>query len=517
MLKCTLPDPVGSYDLIIIGGGINGAALAHAAAARGYRTALLEKNDFGCGVTSRSTRLIHGGLRYLEHGHVGLVRESLREREALLRDFPHQVRPLAFLIPVYREDSRAWWWIRIGLQAYDWISRSSLVGRHRQLSAAETLHLEPGLAPAGLRAGFVYYDGQAPYPERLALQMALDAEALGATVRNHTEVTGFLGDARRVIGVRTRGGEELGARVVVNAAGPWADRVRSLLTGASARPLLTLVNGAHLVTGLFPGAPSHAIYHEASADRRPFFIVPWRDLWLIGTTETPFDGDPGRTLPTAQEVDYLIRETNLLFPRAALSRASVLYAYAGPRPLLNSGAAAQAMSRDHAIWDHESEDGVSGALTLVGGKLTTARAFAQEALDRVAARLGPPGSPAPPPIRAEADSMPERLAAIYGRGASAIVELARRQPDLERPIAPGAPATAAELVHAVQQEKACTLADILLRRTGLAFGPGRGLDAAPEAARIAAPLLGWDQATTAQALTDYRAELDDTLCPGSAS
>ncbi len=524
MVKCSLagyggPEPdlprpaLNPYDLIVIGGGINGAALAQAAATAGYRVALLERNDFGSGVTSRSTRLIHGGLRYLEHGHIALVRESLRERESLLRDFPHQVRPLPFLIPVYREDSRAWWWIRIGLEAYDWMARSRLVDRHRQLSPAETLHLEPGLRSEGLRAGFVYYDGQADYPERLALQFALDAEAAGATLRNHTAVEAFLGDERQVTGIRVRGGEEFYGRLVVNAAGAWADQVRRLLAGTSPRPLLSLLNGAHLVVGAFPGAPSHAIYHEASTDRRPFFIVPWRRLWLIGTTETPFEGDPAATLPTSAEVDYLIRETNLLFPRAGLTRASVLYSYAGPRPLLHSSAQAQAMTREHTIYDHEAEEGIRGVVTLVGGKLTTARAFARQALDRLMAKLGPPRGPMraiPPP---EANGLPSRLLMLYGRGAGRILDLIRQDPSLDRPLSPGAAVRAAEIVHAVRHERARTLADILLRRTGLAFEPGRALALAPEAARIAAPLLGWDAAAVEQALADYRAELELTL-PG---
>ncbi len=514
MLKCSLTDPVDSYDLILIGGGINGAALADAAAAAGYRVALVEKNDFGSGVTSRSTRLIHGGLRYLEHGHLGLVRESLREREALLREYPHQVRPLPFLVPVYRADSRARWKIRLGLEAYDWIGHSRLVERHRQLSAAETLHLEPGLRPGGLRGGFMYYDCQAIYPERLALQMALDAAARGATIRNHAEVTGFLGEPSHVTGARLRGGEELRARLVVNAAGPWADRVRSLLAGGSERPLLSLLNGAHLVTGAFPGSPTHAIYHEASTDRRPFFILPWRGLWLIGTTETPFDGDPAVTLPTEAEIDYLLRETNLLFPCAGLSRASVLYCYAGPRPLLHSGGRAQAMSREHTIYDHEAEEGIRGVLTLVGGKLTTARAFAQQALDRIAAKLGRPASPRLPQPLPETDGLPSRLAEIYGRGAAGILDLIRQNPDLDRPLTTSISATAAEIVHAIRHEKAQTLGDLMLRRTGVAFDPNRGLDAAPEVARLAGPLLGWDAAATSQALADYRTELDQTLPRG---
>ena len=505
------------YDLVIIGGGINGAAVAELSAAAGLRVALLERTDFGAGVTSRSTRLIHGGLRYLEHGQLGLVRESLREREALLEDFPQQVQPLPFLIPMYRQDSRAAWWVRLGLEAYDWMARSRSLARYRRLSVAELLRLEPGLNSVGLLSGFLYYDCQACYPERLALDMALEAEAGGADIRNHTAVTALLGRAGQVRGVRVASGEEFPARLVINAAGPWVDQVRRLplqgtAPGNSRPPLLTLVSGVHLVTGPFPGAPRHAVYHEASRDRRPFFIIPWRGLWLIGTTETPHQGDPGDPAPTPGEIDYLLGETNLLLPGASLSRESILYCYAGARPLLHSGGRrAQSMSRDHDIYDHQKREGLAGMITLAGGKLTTARAFAAEALETVAARLGRACPRAPRRPAWNTGAVPPRLAQIYGRRSEQIVELSRRQPELDRPVCPGRETTAAEVIHAVHREKAKTLGDILLRRTGLAFGPCRALDCAPEIARLAAPYLGWDQAGIEKAIAEYRREVEQTL------
>ncbi len=508
------------YDLAIIGGGIHGAALAELAAHNGYRVALLEKTDFGAGVTSRSTRLIHGGLRYLEHGHISVVRESLREREALLQEFPGQVAPLPFLIPVYEGDSRSPLWVRAGLEVYQWIGRSRLVSRHRQLAAAALLALEPGLKSAGLRGGFLYFDCQAIYPERLALDMALTAAAAGADVRNHTPVVGLVRAGGTVGGVVLEGGEEINARLVVNAAGPWADEVgRMALFGGSAsrdgRRLLDLVGGVHIVTTSFPGAPSHAIYHEASADRRPFFVVPWRGLWLIGTTETPYRGDPDNVAPTEAEIDYLLRETNLLFPEAALAPDAVLYAYAGLRPLLTSnGRRPQEISRGHAIHDHEKEEGVGGMLTLLGGKLTTARAFAAQVLERVAVKLGREAvatwaRPAWDPSRA-----PARLARIYGRRAEQIVSMARQQPALDRPICGVGETIAAEVVYTVRHEMASTLGDILLRRTGAAFDPCRGLDCAPQVARLAAPLLGWDERGIELALASYSQELQRTLHRG---
>ncbi len=508
-----------SFELVIIGGGINGAALAEAAAHGGYGVALLERADFGAGVTSRSTRLIHGGLRYLEHGHFGVVRESLREREALLEEFPFQVEPLEFLIPVYRADSRARLWVRLGLEAYQWIGRSRRLGRHRQLSADEALALEPGLKRDGLCGGFVYYDCRSLYPERLALEMALEARALGAEVRNHAPVAGLAAQPDGGVAVRLASGESCRARLVINAAGPWADQVRQMWSGASSpngRRLLRLIGGCHIVTAAFSGAPSRAIYHEASADRRPFFIVPWRGLWLIGTTETPHAGDPGAVAPTAAEIDYLLRETNLLLPRAGLSRPSVLYAYAGLRPLLDSSSSqARAISRGHAVYDHEQE-GRPGMITMLGGKLTTARAFAAETLEVVAAKLGRPPRERARRAPWDAAAVPERLARIYGRRALDIVALMRRDPALDRPICPAAETTAAEIIHAARNENARTLGDILLRRTGLAFAPCLGLDCAPQAARLAAPALGWDEAAMAAAVADYHQELGGTLyrkCP----
>src|SRR5262249_26574050 len=205
----------------------------------GYRTALLEQTDFGAGVTSRSTRLIHGGLRYLEHGQVRVVRESLREREALLEEFPYQVKPLPFLVPVYESDSRRPWYIRTGLEAYYWIGHSRRLARYRPLGPDEVVGTEPGLKQQSLRAGFLYYDCQAIYPERLALEMALTAEEGGADVRNHTRVSALLMDSRdvaRVIGVRTADGQEYEARMVVNATGPWVDEVRRLLPNGARSP-----------------------------------------------------------------------------------------------------------------------------------------------------------------------------------------------------------------------------------------------------------------------------------------
>lgn len=513
-------DTSSHYDLVIVGGGINGCALARAAALRGVRTALLEMRDFGAGVTSRSTRLIHGGLRYLESLQVSLVRESLRDREVLLREFPGQVVPQPFLIPVYAGDSRSAWYLAAGLLLYRALASGSVLPSHRRVSARETLALLPGLEGRGLVGSFEYYDCQAVYPERLALEMALQAVDAGADVRNHARVTSILTSGSRVVGVRfdsPGGSHEFSARLVVNAAGAWIDRVLGLLDKPPARPLLTLVNGAHIVVREFPGAPRHAVYREARSDRRPFFILPWRGLYLIGTTETPFDGDPGRALAFDEEIRYLVREANGLFPGAEVQRESVLYSYSGSRPLLRteSGNLNRA-SRGHEIVDHARSDGLQGLLTMAGGKLSTAPSFARSTLRRVEAKLdlkptdGQASLPAP-----SLENVPTRIARIYGPRSPDLLRYLGSDPELGRPVAGGCRTTRGEVLFAVEREKARTLGDILLRRTGLAFDPSYSQSWAERTAEICASALGWDTVDKSHALREYDTELSRTLRAGN--
>lgn len=502
--------------MVIIGGGINGCALARAAALRGIRTALLEKRDFGAGVTSRSTRLIHGGLRYLETLQLGLVRESLADRERLLHQYPGLVAPQSFLLPVYREDSRSPWYLAAGLALYRLLAAGSDLPTHRRLGPTETLALLPGLDPKGLLGAFEYYDCQAVYPERLALEMALQAQEAGALIRNHSCVTGFLVGGSRVEGVRlvTADREEtLRCSVVVNATGAWIDRVLELLPGDRTGRLLSLVNGAHIAVERFSGLAGHAVYHEARSDRRPFFIVPWRGVYLIGTTETTFDGNPDRTLPGADEVRYLIEETNNLFPQAHLGPDSVLYAYSGSRPLLRSGAKdLNKAPRGHELVDHGRTDGIEGLLTMAGGKLTTAPSFAEGTVRLIEKKLGKRPAIAPsPPRPLIPDGISPRLAAIYGPRSTDLVRLVTSDPELAAPVADHCETTRGELLFAVEREMARTLGDILLRRTGLAFDPYYEPYWAERVANAVAPALGWDRGRTAKAVIEYESELADFL------
>ena len=505
-----------TFDLVIIGGGINGCALARLAAQNGFSVALFEENDFGSGVTSRSTRLIHGGLRYLESGRIGLVRESLHDRRLLLDEYPGQVKPLPFLIPVYQSDSRAAWYMSVGLKLYELFARDPELGLVQRLSPREVSSLEPGLETAGLRAGFQYCDCQATYPERLALEMALQAEEAGAVLANHTAVSGFLIEDGCVRGVKTRGPrgeEEFRARLVVNAAGAWIDRVLDALPSSGPKPLLTLLNGAHIVVAPFSGAPRRAVYHEARADRRPFFIIPWRGLYLIGTTETPFEGDPARVAPMAAEIEYLLAETISLFPGSGLGRESVLYAYAGSRPLLHaSGGNWSSASREHRLYDHESRDGLKGLLTMAGGKLTTARSFALEVLTKAAEKLGRP-VPSAPAIPADVQSTDERRMEIYGPRTDRLEHFARASTDGGEPALEGSPVTRGEILFAVEHEHARTLADIMLRRTGLGFSPEHQAGWAERVAAIAATSAAWEATSIGDAVAAYKSERERVLFP----
>ncbi len=326
------------FDLILIGAGINGAGIARDATLRGLRVLVLDKGDVAGGTTSWSTRLIHGGLRYLEHREIGLVRESLRERERLLRIAPHLVRPLPLLLPIYRGDKRGRLLIRAGMVAYDVLSRGKSLPGHRMLDRAAALGRAPGLAESGLLGAALYHDAQVEYAERLALENALDARAHGAEIRTYHHVSEILREDGRVTGVAGNDvltGEPFryAAPVVVNVAGPWVDEVlagsnlgqRSRLIGGS--------KGSHIVVDPFPGAPRDALYAEARQDGRPFFIIPWNDLYLIGTTDTRYDGDLDKVMAEEWEIDLLLAETNRVIPTAKLTRECVRYTYAGVRPL----------------------------------------------------------------------------------------------------------------------------------------------------------------------------------------
>ncbi len=391
-----------THDVVIIGAGINGAGIARDAAMRGLKVLLIDKGEPGGGTTSASTRLIHGGLRYLEYFEFGLVYESLREREILLRIAPHLVRPLPITIPIYKHGKRGRLTIRAGMILYDLLSWGKSLPRHQMLSRAQTLERWPGLNPEGLVGSALYYDAQVEFPERLVAENVLSAREFGAEVLTHARVTGFAVEEGRVSGVKfvSEDGKEhfAEAGVVINAAGPWIDRVLERVPAVSPK-LIGGTKGSHIVVPPFPTAPANAIYLEARSDGRPVFIIPWNKLYLIGTTDVRFEGNPDEVRCELWETDYLLAETNLALPNAGLTRDSILYTYSGVRPLPVTGDKdEQSITRRHFIREHPQ---LPNLLSIVGGKLTTYRSLAEECVDLIFRKLGKD----PPPCRTATESL----------------------------------------------------------------------------------------------------------------
>lgn len=475
-------------DLLVIGGGITGAGIARDAALRGLRVALVEARDFGSGTSSRSSRLIHGGLRYLEQGHLHLVLESLRERAVLRRLAPHLVRPLPFVLPFYRGDRVPGWKARLGLTLYDWLAGRGNVRRHHTLGKRALLELEPLLREPGLTGGALYYDAQCD-DARLTLAVIRAAAAAGARVANYTSVTALLREGDRLYGARLRdehsGAEgEVRARVVLNAGGPWSDTIRRL-EDPGAAPLLRLTKGSHIVVPRTRLGNRHAITFTSPLDRRVMFILPWEQWTYIGTTDTDAPADPAAVEADQADLVYLLRSANALYPAARLSETDVVASWAGLRPLLAAGpeTAPSLLSREHRI-----VRGPLGMLSIAGGKLTTFRLMARAMVDRALHELGSSSLPG----RALSDKVPlpggegvadgfraaglelglpepvvAHLLKQYGTETPALYTLCRQRPELLEQLHPEHPAIAAQVIFAAQREFACTIPDVVSRRIHL--------------------------------------------------
>ena len=389
-----------AFDVIVIGAGINGAGIARDAAMRGLKVLLIDKGEPGEGTTVASTRLIHGGLRYLEHFEFGLVRESLHERETLLRIAPHLVKPLAITIPIYKQSKRGRLRIRAGMILYDLLSWRKSLPSHRMFSQAETLKQLPGLNTDGLVGSALYYDAQVEFPEHLVMENVRSAREFGAEVLTHTRVTNLTVNNDTVSGVEFDGQPGFAeAAVVINAAGPWIDFVLERVPVKSPK-LIGGTKGSHIVVAPFPGAPANAIYLEARSDARPIFIIPWNKLYLIGTTDVRFEGDPDEVRCEPWEIDYLLSETNFALPGAHLTRDSILNTYSGVRPLpATSEKDEQSITRRHFIREHPA---LPNLLSIVGGKLTTYRSLAEECVDLIFQKLGKDS----PPCRTAVELLP---------------------------------------------------------------------------------------------------------------
>jgi glycerol-3-phosphate dehydrogenase len=512
-----------TYDAIVIGGGIVGAGIARDAALRGFRTLLLEKEDFAYGTTSRSSRLIHGGLRYLKQLDLGLVRQDLREREILLSIAPHLVSPLAFVIPVSSSSPLQRAALPLGLLLYDLLFFRKSLPSHRKLSRRETLEFEPGLEPKGLAGSYLYYDCQVPFAERLCLENALCAAEHGATILNHARVVGLLREGSSVSGVQVQdviSGEryQIKARIVINATGHWVESVTDML-GKAARPMIRRTKGIHLLT---PQISRHAVVLFALSDGRLFFVIPWQGYSLIGTTDTDYTGNLDAVEADAKDVTYLLTEARRIFP--AINSNDIFYTSAGLRALAYSSSSKPSnVSRSHKLVDHERKDGVKGFVSVLGGKITAYRAVAEQAVDLICGKLGAEakGSTAQTPLPG-APSVPEsavrqaaqerglsvetvtHLSALYGSRYVQVLDIAKRNPQGARQLCPHGKDILAQVQYAVEYEGALTIGDFMLRRSMAGMNSCQGLDALDSVADEMGRLLGWSPAEQQRQKDAYR-------------
>jgi glycerol-3-phosphate dehydrogenase len=527
------------FDLVVVGGGINGAATAREAALRGLKVALVEARDFASGTSSRSSKLIHGGLRYLEQFDFGLVHEARRERR-LLRDLaPHLAQSLPFVLPIYWGDPYFPLKIRAGLILYDLLGNLGRHDRHHMLTTSDVLKLIPVLQGEGLRGAAIYHDSQTD-DARLTLEYIVDAADHGAVVLNYTEIhaldlesyagnrEGKVVTAEAVDGV-TGKRYEVSARHWVNATGPWVDYLRALVPGFDGSRTVRLTKGTHLI--LPQVDPRHALFAAISSDKRIFLMLPWNNHSLLGTTDTDFEGDPGSVRPERADVEYLLNAVNRVL-REPLRAEQVVGSFAGLRALaLEPGQSPSANTREHRF---HRDPWANNFISICGGKLTTARALAEKLVDQIVDQLGcSPGlsvrrhpsrqTPLPGghtgPLEVFAKSSTERAAAefrlprtvaerivrTYGSRWTKVLAPIRENPQLAEPLQGAPTLLAAEVDFAIRREMAMTLEDFMLRRSGLnwaACTPAGG-ESAPAVAAIFASRFGWDAERRKAALDSF--------------
>ncbi len=512
---------IQKVDLAILGGGINGAGLAALAARSGLSVALFEKGDFASGTSSKSTKLIHGGIRYLEQGRLRLVFEALHERSTLLQNAPHLVHPLPFLLPCYQGDPRPPWKLRIGLWLYDLLAGSKNIAPHRWFSPSEAIQKFPKLKSEGLRGCGLYYDAQVN-DSRLVLENILAAEKAGAHCYNYHQVTQLdLEPTQARVFYRDLLSHETGvltAACLVNATGPWANQTAKLLS-ENALKLVRPTRGTHIVVPQV--LPELATLITTPKDNRVIFVIPWRGECLVGTTDLDDPGDPDLVRPSEEEIQYLLREASRLFPEHPWERDRVIASFAGLRPLAwSEGEAASALSREDKIQD----DGIT--LTIIGGKLTTYRSMAEKALGKIFKMLRKdrspnpilslPGTPAIPWERFFREkpavwasthgislAQAEQLALLYGQRAEDVLELIQADPALKEPLHPERPELLAQVAFSASREKAVHLSDVLMRRLEIGYSVQRSGALAEKASRIMGKILHWTPERTRQELEDY--------------
>jgi len=499
-----LEDPQQVWDMIVIGGGATGLGTAVDAAARGYRTLLLEQRDFASGTSSRSTKLIHGGLRYLQQGSLALVQESLHERGLLMRNAPHLVHNLSFIVPLYD-----WWegpFYGAGLKLYDLLAGRLGLGPSRHLDRSETLGLLPTIEPCGLRGGISYHDGQFD-DARMAVSLARTLEELGGVPLNYVEVTALEKTAGRtgaVLATDRETGREyrLRARVVINAAGVYSDAVRRL-DDPAADAIIAPSQGIHLVLERSFLESDSAIMVPHTDDGRVLFAVPWCDRVLLGTTDTPVTGISPEPRPLPEEIEFLLKHAGRYLTRHP-GRGDILSVFAGLRPLLRSSGHLDtaALSRDHAILVSDS-----GLVTVTGGKWTTYRRMAQDAVDQAEAVAGLTARPsvtASLHIHGWQETSEDGPWGVYGADSPRLAELAGQEPAGSELLHPRLPFRVCQVIWSVRHEYARTVEDVLSRRTrALLLDAAAGMEMAPRVARLMAAELGCDAGWQQRQVSDF--------------
>ena len=482
----------------------------------------MDKGDFAMATTSATSKLIHGGLRYLKNGEVGLVRESLRERRILQKIAPHLVWPIPFLFPTHKKGGNKRWMIKAGMMVYDTLSwdRGNLddperrIPGHCMLKPEKVLEEEPVVTPGGLTGGAVYYDCRCD-PERLCLEFILGAAQQGAVVANYAEVTSLLRSDGAVEGAEVRdrlggGSHRVSARMVANVAGPWADAI-DVLSGAEDEIALRRSKGIHIVTR--PLARKYAVL-GMTAEKHHFFLIPWRKHCLIGTTDTEYQGQPDDLAVLDEDVNRFMAEINQAMPAAGLKPEDVLYRYVGVRPLVEQESEAYNASRRYEIVDHHDK-GLRGYITALGGKYTTSRNLAAQATDKIMARLMKPKTACITEDRLLPGGVPgifseyerkscaqagelidhqalRNLIWTYGARHPEVLELVKQDASLKERVREDRLEILAQVAFSIKHEMAATLCDILTRRTGIGTLGHPGDEALDKVCTLAAGLLGWN-------------------------
>jgi glycerol-3-phosphate dehydrogenase len=531
-----------TFDVLIIGGGITGAGAARDAAHRGLKTALVEMQDIASGTSSRSSKLVHGGLRYLESAEFSLVFEAVSERRTLMNIAPHLVHPQGFLFPVYKSSRRGVFTVNLGMWLYDGLSLFRSPKIHKNLSRKEVAVEEPSLNQTDLKGAPLYYDCSTD-DARLTLETTLDAVKHGAIVSTYTRVVGFMRDSSgRISGVRVRdevSGEEreIQANAIINATGPWSDRTRLLGTSEdSAR--LRPTKGIHIVVDSKRLQTNHAVVCFHPRDGRVLFAIPWGERTYIGTTDTDYTDDPGEVCATGQDVRYLLEASNIYFPQAELTEDDVISTWAGVRPLIaeDGSDSASSVSREHDI-----RVGGDGLITIAGGKLTTYRRMGGEVVDTAVQMLrltdklpadlrtadtaneplpGAVGWPENDDTSSIVENVlelsknritketAEMLVAIYGVSGIDIARLVADSAPLGSLLVEGRPEIMAQVDFSVTRELALSLCDVMIRRTQLFFRDlDQGLGFCEQVAERMESLLGWDSSRTAAEILAYQKEV----------